>query len=1062
MDITMKRTLTILAGVTLLTLGLANDTRAQQPPERLCDPALEDCRAYLINLINHEPVDGRIDVAFWFMTDSRYSNALINRFNQGLKIRILTDTRSGESKPSNGPILAALKASGIPMRIKVGTGILHWKVMLFDKQNVVSFSKANFTPDGYVPTTPGSDWTDEAVYITNDSAITNSFRTRYDDFWTNTSTFQNYASVTGPLTRAYPTSQIVSWMNFPPGQDFATRAVSRIDQENEEIDVMVFRATAPQIPDALIRARARGVTVKLITEPGQYRKVNKLEHAYNIDRLKLAGVEIKDRNHLGLMHEAAIVLRGLQEVIFGSSNWTPQSANQQIEHNFFYSPAVPDKPWFYTWFRDQFDGKWNNTANPSVNGFVDFVPLPPGSPQYVAPANGAAGTPYNVTLKWDGGNWAWKYDLYFGTTAQLGPADLIAPDLVVGSPKTGVIESYTVQNLQPGTRYYWRVVGKTMANQTNSGPSWNFTTAPQGGGTASDIVLYPGHATTKGGNWEIVSDPTAAGGVRMHEVNAGAAKVEPPSASPANYFSMSFNAEAGIPYRLWMRGKADNDGFANDSVWVQFTNTVDASGTPMWRLGSTTGTWVGVQACSGCPIQGWGWHDNSYGVNAQGLPVYFASSGVQTIRVQQREDGISIDQIVLSPATYASASPGAPTNDTVILPEQGGVPGDEPPAGINEIVMHANDVSTIFGAWSKQSVSSAADQTALVNPDQGAPKPAAKAAPGTYFEKTFTVDPNKAYHLWIRMNAANDAYQNDSVYVQFSGSKDGSGAARWRIGTTDAMSVSLEEGQSQGRHAWGWNDNSYGALGAPVYFSGTTQTIRIQQREDGVSIDQIVLSAVKYLTTRPGALKNDTTILPATVGPDSGGSPTASGTNEVVLYASDAQAPSGNWVRTSDSSAATGTRLWNPNQGRAKLRAALAQPTDYFELTFAADSDKPYHLWARMQAENNSVSNDSFFAQFSDSVTSSGSPVYRIATTSAAPVSLQDGNGKTVHGWGWNDNSYGGFAGPVYFANDGTHTMRIQRRDDGVSIDQIVLSAVTYLNRRPGSLKNDTTIVPKP
>ena len=37
--------------------------------------------------------------------------------------------------------------------------------------------------------------------------------------------------------------------------------------------------------------------------------------------------------------------------------------------------------------------------------------------------------------------------------------------------------------------------------------------------------------------------------------------------------------------------------------------------------------------------------------------------------------------------------------------------------------------------------------------------------------------------------------------------------------------------------------------------------IVIETREDGVSIDQIVLSSEKYLTTRPGTSKNDTTIL---------------------------------------------------------------------------------------------------------------------------------------------------------------------------------------------------------
>jgi hypothetical protein len=37
----------------------------------------------------------------------------------------------------------------------------------------------------------------------------------------------------------------------------------------------------------------------------------------------------------------------------------------------------------------------------------------------------------------------------------------------------------------------------------------------------------------------------------------------------------------------------------------------------------------------------------------------------------------------------------------------------------------------------------------------------------------------------------------------------------------------------------------------------------------------------------------------------------------------------------------------------------------------------------------------------------------------------------------------------------------VLRREDGISIDQIVLSAGTYLNTAPGGAKNDTTIVPK-
>ena len=48
--------------------------------------------------------------------------------------------------------------------------------------------------------------------------------------------------------------------------------------------------------------------------------------------------------------------------------------------------------------------------------------------------------------------------------------------------------------------------------------------------------------------------------------------------------------------------------------------------------------------------------------------VYFAQSGPQTIRLQQREDGIGWDQLILSSALFPSR-PGATKNDTRIVDE---------------------------------------------------------------------------------------------------------------------------------------------------------------------------------------------------------------------------------------------------------------------------------------------------------------------------------------------------------------------------------------------------------
>ena len=87
------------------------------------------------------------------------------------------------------------------------------------------------------------------------------------------------------------------------------------------------------------------------------------------------------------------------------------------------------------------------------------------------------------------------------------------------------------------------------------------------------------------------------------------------------------------------------------------------------------------------------------------------------------------------------------------------------------------------------------------------------------------------------------------------------GASLARIGTTNGLPMILEEGEDAGVSGWGWSDSSWGATATPVYFAQSgLQTIRIQQREDGVGWDQLILSSAAK-TTRPGLLKNDTTIV---------------------------------------------------------------------------------------------------------------------------------------------------------------------------------------------------------
>ncbi|MGE3510396.1 MAG: hypothetical protein AB7N65_16120 [Vicinamibacterales bacterium] len=101
--------------------------------------------------------------------------------------------------------------------------------------------------------------------------------------------------------------------------------------------------------------------------------------------------------------------------------------------------------------------------------------------------------------------------------------------------------------------------------------------------------------------------------------------------------------------------------------------TIDPDGTPLWRIGSTSALLVNLEDCSGCGVSGWGWQDKAWW---QGQPplVRFARTGRQRIRVHLREDGVDIDQVVLSATTYAAVSPGALRNDTTVVPKGAAVP----------------------------------------------------------------------------------------------------------------------------------------------------------------------------------------------------------------------------------------------------------------------------------------------------------------------------------------------------------------------------------------------------
>ncbi len=510
----------------ILFLFLASSSHAA---ERLCDTSFEDCRAPLLALINNETV--AIDVAFWFTDDTTFSNALIAAKNRGVQVRVLMDTRAEDAHPQNATILQQLVNAGIPMRERFATGILHWKMMMFASQGTVEFSGANFTVSEFKPFTPYLNYTDEAIYFSDDPAVVNSFKSKYDDWWIDTVSYRDYNPnpMVPPPTRSWgPAITLNPELNFPPStiaaHNYGQRAINAINAEKVKLDIDMFRITNAPEADAVINAFKRGVAVRMIVDTAEYRNPARVWDSYNVDRLYMAGIPIKTDNHQGINHEKALLFYGqpgtpLQKMaVFGSSNWSFQSANSQQEHNYF----TKTKPWFFQWFVNSFERRWNSTfTNPPE--YKPFVPLGPTTPVYKKPLNAATTQPLSLTLTWDGGPWGQRYDVYFGTTSN---PPLLASDVITGDPAPPTLETYKVSNLTPGTTYFWRIVGKTMANIIAGGPIWSFTTTtptPPGPG-ATVTAVSPISGPVSGGTTVTITGTNFATGATVSFGQATATK----------------------------------------------------------------------------------------------------------------------------------------------------------------------------------------------------------------------------------------------------------------------------------------------------------------------------------------------------------------------------------------------------------------------------------------------------------------------------------------------------------------------------------------------------------
>jgi regulation of enolase protein 1 (concanavalin A-like superfamily) len=1032
------------------------------------------------------------------------------------------------------------------MRAKSGGGMLHWKFMIFDAQNVVQWSAANYSDFYFRPTVPYANYTDEGIYFSDQASLVDSFRRKFDDAWVDPGAFTNYANITTPARR-YPLYGIDPELSFVPFENFATRSVPLYDAEHAGIDTIMYKITEAQHADGLIRAARRGVRVRLIVEGERYRNPANFWQAFQVDRLYMAGVQIRDRAHEGFLHQKSTLLYGQATTIFGSSNWTNESNGSQYEHNYFTV-----KPWFFDWFRTNFERKWNNSTGNIET--VPFRPLPPDAPAYASPANGAGDVPTSgASLRWNPGLWGWTADIYFGTS----PSPPLLRADVSASPSE--VHSFALPALQPGTTYYWKIVSKTAALQQAQGAVYSFTTAggspPPPPPNASPAVAMTspssGSSFTAPATIALAANATDSDGTIVRvDFYSGATLLGSDTTSP---YQFSWTNVAAGTYTLAARA-TDNGGATATSASVSVTvsppapaptlpapwqsQDIGAVG-PAGRASASNGTFT--VAGGGADVWGtadafhfvWQRLSGDADVIARVTSTEYVHAWVKAgvmIRERLTADsahafmlvspgkGLAFQRRVASGGLSSNTTGGSGTAPAWLKVERRGntITASRSADGANWTVVGSDSFAMPADVYVGLAVSShdatrlatatfdnvVARTVAAPPPPPPPPPPPAPALP----------EPWKAQDVGA-VGLAGSASASSGTFTVKGAGADVWGAADafhyvWQPITGDA-DVIARVASVEYVHAWvkagvmiretlaassphafmlvspgkgiafqrrvaagGVSTNTAGAFGAApawVKLERRGNTISAFQSADGatwslVGLDNFTMAATVYVglavsshdTTRLATAAFDNVRVQTTTAPPPGA-------KEIVLYASEATAIAGDWRLEADSTAAAGRRAWIPDNGVPKVTTAAANPASYVEFTFNAEAGRPYRLWMRGKAERDEWSNDSAHVQFSGSVDAQGAPVYRIATTASTTFMLESCTGCGVAGWGWEDNGWGaGVLGPaIYFAATGPQRIRVQNREDGLSFDQIVLSAERFLYNAPGAGKLDTTIVDK-
>ncbi|MDD5302925.1 MAG: phospholipase D-like domain-containing protein [Elusimicrobia bacterium] len=288
-----------------------------------------------------------IDIAIHGLALREVAAALVRAKNRGVKVRVVmnqTHVFPEKQRATRSAEVQLLMDQGFEMKMLRGGdmfGIMHNKIAIFDEQ-VLETGSYNWTHAADV-------WHWENAMFHADQARIKAYQAYWDWMWSISLNIPSQApALPTPIPEGEPhpglppapqddarpvqfNGEAFPAQAFSPG-GVTAHLVRAIDAAKASIDLANFSFTSEELRDALLRAKERGVKVRIVFDADQYKFLSEMRwFADNGFDLLLSRGKDGDK---GVMHNKFAVFDGAL-VEAGSFNWTRNGEKNNYENAIF-------------------------------------------------------------------------------------------------------------------------------------------------------------------------------------------------------------------------------------------------------------------------------------------------------------------------------------------------------------------------------------------------------------------------------------------------------------------------------------------------------------------------------------------------------------------------------------------------------------------------------------------------------------------------------------------------------------------------------------------------------